>query len=140
RVAASDTASWLREGVSRTAVSADLSVRWLRDTLAPYRDAEGKLLGWEGVVTEITEQRKLADDLRRTTSMFHALVANLPAGVFFIQGPHGRTILVNARAAQLLGQREASSAGMEHLSRVYRLFRPDGSLYPAEELPVYQAL
>jgi PAS domain S-box-containing protein len=115
-------------------------VRWLRDTLAPHRDGEGRLIGWEGVVTDITEQRTLADDLRRTTSMFNALVSNLPAGVFFIQGPHGQPILLNARARQLLGQREDVSAGLEQLSQVYRLFRPDGTVYPSEELPVYLAL
>src|SRR5262249_45668770 len=54
--------------------------RWMRDTLAPHFDECGQLNGWEGVLTEITEQRHLADDLRRPTSMFHALVANLPAG------------------------------------------------------------
>jgi PAS domain S-box-containing protein len=67
-------------------------------------------------------------------------VANLPAGVFFVQGPRGQPILVNARARALLGQREDSAAGLEHLPQVYRLFRPDGALYPAEELPVYLAL
>jgi PAS domain S-box-containing protein len=117
-----------------------LRYRWLRDILAPSRDSEGRLVGWEGVVTDITEQRALADDLRRTTSMFHALVANLPTGVFFIQGPFGQPILVNARARQLLGQREDAAAGLEHLSRVYRLHRTDGTPYPVEELPVYQAL
>jgi PAS domain S-box-containing protein len=116
------------------------AVCWLRDTLAPHRAADGRLTGWEGVVSDITEQRTLADDLRRTTSMFNALVSNLPAGVFFIQGPHGTPILVNARARQLLGQREDSAAGLEHLAKVYRLFRPDGTPYPVEDLPVYQAL
>jgi len=116
------------------------AVRWVRDVLAPHFDLEGQLTGWEGAVTDITDQRVLSDDLRRTTSMLHALVANLPAGVFFVQGPEGFPILVNARARQLLGQREDASAGLEHLSRVYRLHRPDGSLYPIEELPVFQAL
>ena len=32
------------------------------------------------------------------------------------------------------------AAGLEHLSEVYRLFRSDGSPYPVEELPVFQAL
>jgi PAS domain S-box-containing protein len=114
--------------------------RWLRDTLAPHFGKDGQLSGWEGVLTDITEQRFLADDLRRTTSMFHALVANLPAGVFFVQGTGGRPILFNARARQLLGQREDASAGLEHLAEVYRLFKPDGTPYPLQELPVYQAL
>jgi PAS domain S-box-containing protein len=114
--------------------------RWLRDTLVPTLDAEGRLLGWEGILEDITEQRLLADDLRRTTSMFHALIANLPAGVFFVSARSGRPILVNQRARQLLGQREDFSAGLEHLCQVYRLHRADGSPYPPEELPVCQAL
>jgi PAS domain S-box-containing protein len=114
--------------------------RWVRDTLAPNFDPDGRLIGWEGVVTDITEQRVLADDLRRTTNMIHALVANLPTGVFFVQGPHGAPILVNARARQLLGQREDPSAGLEQLAQTYRLFRPDGTPYPVQGLPVYQAL
>ena len=70
----------------------------------------------------------------------HTLVANLPAGVFFIGGSRGRPIVVNARARHLLGQREDASAGLEHMSAVYRLHRPDGTLFPVEELPVYLAL
>jgi PAS domain S-box-containing protein len=100
----------------------------------------GWLIGWEGVLTDVTEQRVLADDLRRTTNMLHALVGNLPAGVFFVQGPLGHPILVNARARQLLGRREDMAAGLEHLVEVYRLHRPDGSPYPVEELPVVMAL
>jgi PAS domain S-box-containing protein len=115
-------------------------VRYVRDTLAPRLDDDGALVGWDGVVTDITEQRLLADDLRRTTNMFHTLVANLPAGVFFVAGSRGRPVVVNARARQLLGQREDAAAGLEHLSQVYRLFRPDGTPYPVENLPVYAAL
>ena len=114
--------------------------RWVRDTLAPHLDSEGRLIGWEGVLTDITEQRTLADDLRRTTSMLHALVGNLPTGVFFVQGPRGHPILVNARARQLLGQREDMAASLEHLTELYRFHRPDGTPYPVEELPVYLAL
>jgi PAS domain S-box-containing protein len=115
-------------------------VRYVRDTLAPRVDEDDNLIGWDGVVTDITEQRLLADDLRRTTSMFHTLVDNLPAGVFFVAGSRGRPVVVNARARQLLGQREDSGAGLEHITKVYRLFRPDGTPYPVEELPVYLAL
>ncbi len=123
-------------GESRTPVGP----RWVRDVLAPHFDAEGRLSGWDGVVTEVTEQRAMAADLRRTTSMFQALVANLPAGVFFVQGPTGHPILVNNRARQLLGRREEPAAGLERLSQAYHLHRSDGSPYPVEELPVFQAL
>src|SRR5262249_37050774 len=49
-------------------------------------------------------------------------------------------LFVNARARQLLGQREDPVAGLAHLPRVYRLHRADGSPYPWEELPVSVAL
>ncbi|MFO0967483.1 MAG: ATP-binding protein [Gemmataceae bacterium] len=114
--------------------------RWVRDTLAPNYRSDGAFEGWEGVVEDISEQRALSLSLRRTSNMFQALVSNLPTGVFFVQGPSGQPILVNARARQLLGQREENAAGWEHLSKVYRLYRPDGSEYPANELPVARAL
>jgi PAS domain S-box-containing protein len=113
---------------------------WVRDTLAPVFGADGVLEGWDGVVADITEQRALAADLRHTTSMFNTLVANLPAGVFFVHAPSGRPILVNARARQLLGQHEDPSVGLEHLARAYRLHRQDGTPYPADELPVTLAV
>ncbi len=113
-------------------------LRWVRDTLAAHRDGAGQLTGWEGVVTDITEQRMLADDLRRTSNMLSAIISDLPLGVFFVQGSQGRPTLVNARARALLGQRE--DVTLDRLATVYRLHRPDGSRYPPEELPVARAL
>lgn len=140
------TLSAEREAQSASAFSASRAAlgvppeRWLRDTLAPHYDRDGKLDGWEGVIEDITDQRTLAHDLRRATNMLHAIVSDLPAGVYFVHGPMGQPLLVNARARQLLGQREDLAAGLQHLPDVYRLHRPDGSKYPAEELPVTRAL
>jgi PAS domain S-box-containing protein len=113
---------------------------WVRDTRTPLLDDGGRLAGWEGVVEDITEQRALAVDLRHTSGMLHTLVAHLPTGVFFIQGPTGQPILVNARARQLLGQREDSAVGVAQLPALYRLHRPDGTPFPADDLPVARAL
>jgi PAS domain S-box-containing protein len=139
----------VEDGVPRSAVnvlyhlnrnSNAMTQRWVRDTLAPHYSADGSLNGWEGVVEDITEQRALAHDLRRTTNMLHALVAHLPTGVYFVHGTHGQPLLVNARARQLLGQREDLAAGLSHLPTLYRLHRSDGTPYPWEELPVCTAL
>jgi PAS domain S-box-containing protein len=116
------------------------AVVWVRDTMAPHHGAENRLDGWDGVIEDITEARALSQNVRRTSGMLQALVANLPTGVFFVQGPWGQPILVNARARQLLGQREDLSAGAAHISEIYRLHRPDGTPYPAEELPIVKAL
>jgi PAS domain-containing protein len=113
---------------------------WVRDTLMPHFGADGQLDGWEGVIEDITESRAMALELRRSSSMLNALIAHLPAGVIFVEGRHGQPILVNARARQLLGRREDASSGVGAFPDVYRLRRPDGSPYAAEDLPVFQAL
>jgi PAS domain-containing protein len=115
-------------------------VRWVRDTLTPHHTEDGLLDGWEGFVEDITERRKLSYNLRRSSQMLQALIANLPAGVFFVHGAQGYPLLANARARQLLGQREDASVPLGQLSRLYRLHRPDGSEYPPDELPVAKAL
>ncbi len=115
-------------------------VRWVRDSLTPHHTDDGLLDGWEGFVEDITERRKLSYNLRRSSQMLQALIANLPAGVFFVHGAQGYPLLANARARQLLGQREDASVPLAQLSRLYRLHRPDGSEYPPEELPVAKAL
>ncbi len=114
--------------------------RCVRDTLTPHYSDEGLMDGWEGLVEDITDQRALAQNLRRTTNMLQVLITNLPTGVYFVQAPQGYPLLVNARARQLLGQREDLSAGLAYLSKVFRLHRPDGSVYPWDELPVAKAL
>lgn len=116
------------------------TVRWLRETMTPHYSEDGVMDGWEGLIEDITDQRALSQNLRKMTNMLQALISNLPTGVYFVQGPTGNPILVNARARQLLGQREDISAGLEHLSQVYRLHKPDGSEYPWQELPVAKAL
>jgi signal transduction histidine kinase len=114
--------------------------RWLRDTLTPHYSDDGLVNGWEGLIEDITDQRALSQNLRKTTNMLQALVTNLPTGVYFVHGPQGYPLLVNARARQLLGQREDMSAGLARLSRTFSLHRTDGSEYPWEELPVCKAL
>jgi signal transduction histidine kinase len=114
--------------------------RWVRDTLTPHYAEEGLVDGWEGLIEDITQQRALSHNLRQLTSMLQVLIANLPTGVYFVQAPLGHPILVNARARQLLGQREDLSAGLAALSKVFRLHRSDGTEYPWEELPVSKAL
>jgi PAS domain-containing protein len=114
--------------------------RWVRDSMTPHYREDGLLDGWEGFVEDISEYHALSKNLRRVTGMLQALVTNLPMGVYFVQGLNGVPLLVNARARQLLGQREDLAAGVGHLSEVYRLHRPDGSLYPPDELPVSRAL
>lgn len=138
RLGVSPNSSWRPPMEGNRSPLPEPRTRWVRDVMVPRCDSAGRLIGWDGMASDITEQRVLADDLRRTSSMFLTLVGNLPAGVFFVSAKSGRPILVNQRARQLLGQREDAAAALEHLTRVYRLHTPEGEPYPSQELPVYQ--
>jgi len=47
----------------------DGEVRWVRDNFILFRDATGNLLSYDGVVTDITEHRRLEDQLRQAQKM-----------------------------------------------------------------------
>jgi signal transduction histidine kinase/integral membrane sensor domain MASE1 len=53
--------------------------RWLRDTLAPQYGPSRDLVGWDGVVSDITEQRALADELQRAQRL--ELIGRLASGI-----------------------------------------------------------
>ena len=50
------------DGIREMAMAPKVKQRWVRDTLAPQYGAAGELEGWDGVLSDITEQRDLADD------------------------------------------------------------------------------
>jgi PAS domain-containing protein len=127
-------------GAAIAAESAEgATMRWVRDTLTPRYTDDGFLDGWEGFVEDITERRRSSYNARHSSIVLQAVVSGMPAGIFLV-GPQGFPLFANARARQLLGQREDASVPLPQLSRLYRLHRPDGSEYPADELPVARAL
>jgi PAS domain S-box-containing protein len=117
-----------------------LAPRWVRDTWTPLLDAEGKIEGWDGVVFDVTVEHQNQEELDRLSKMFEALLANVHAGVVFVQGDEGQPFLINHRARQLLGLKEDPLVGLDHLVARYHLHRADGALYPTNELPISMAL
>ena len=66
------------------------------------------------------------------------ILKSVPAGVVIIEKPDGKITYVNNRAVELLG---ADPRGLEeHSIKLYRLLKPDGRVYPFEELPASRAL
>jgi PAS domain S-box-containing protein len=42
----------------------DGAVRWVRDTIILFKDASGKLLGYDGVIKDITQRRQAEEEIR----------------------------------------------------------------------------
>jgi phosphoserine phosphatase RsbU/P len=55
---------------------------WISENCRAVRDAEGKLLYYEGTVEDITLRRQTEEALRGSESLYHSLVETMPQNVF----------------------------------------------------------
>ncbi len=60
----------------------DGSVIWISENCRAMRDAQGKLLYYEGTVEDITQRRQAEQDVRSSESLYHSLVETMPQNVF----------------------------------------------------------
>ncbi|HET7845046.1 MAG TPA: PAS domain S-box protein, partial [Xanthomonadales bacterium] len=89
---------------------------WISENARAVRDAEGRVLFYEGTVIDITD--RLASDaaLRQSEAMYKVLVDNCRDGVFLIQ--RGRVVFANRALSGMLGYAEEDLRGMEYLQLV----------------------
>ena len=60
----------------------DGTVIWISENCRAVRDADGKLLYYEGTVEDITQRRQTEEALRGSESLYHSLVETMPQNVF----------------------------------------------------------
>jgi len=62
---------------------------------------EGKIVGVRGLLIDISEQKKIEDELRKSEERYRLLIESLPSGV--ILHAEGKIVFVNAAALALVG-------------------------------------
>jgi PAS domain S-box-containing protein len=62
--------------------------RWTRVLAAPLRDADGRLVKWVGMNTDITEQKETEERLRESESFYRQTIESVP-GTSFTCTPEG---------------------------------------------------
>jgi phosphoserine phosphatase RsbU/P len=77
----------------------DGSVIWIEENCRAVRDAQGKLLYYEGTVQDITQQRQTEEALQHSESLYHSLVETMPQGVFR-RDSNGKFTFVNRTYAK----------------------------------------
>jgi phosphoserine phosphatase RsbU/P len=60
----------------------DGTIIWISENCRAIRDAQGKMLYYEGTVEDITQRRQAEQDLRNSESLYHSLVETMPQNVF----------------------------------------------------------
>ncbi len=56
----------------------DGSLRWVRNNVVPHHDERGKLIGYDGLIRDITARKAAEEQLVRSEAFYHALVESLP--------------------------------------------------------------
>jgi sigma-B regulation protein RsbU (phosphoserine phosphatase) len=60
----------------------DGTIIWISENCQAVRNAEGKLLYYEGTVEDITHRRQMEQEVRNSESLYHSLVETMPQNVF----------------------------------------------------------
>ncbi len=100
--------------------------RWVRSTVVPGRDEQGRLVSYDGLVSDITERKKAEEKLVNSEAFYHSLVEHLPQNMFR-KDVFERFTFANQRFCQLLGKSLEEIIG-----------KTDWDFYPPELAAKYQ--
>lgn len=91
------------------------------------------------LVETAARERKMRDEAESHRALLETMLNQMPAGVVIAQAPSGEVFLANNEAEQILQQPVRRLRNIDEYAK-YRLFRPDGSAYCAEDLPLARSI
>lgn len=109
----------------------DGSLALLRLSIAAVRDAAGVLLHYVGIYTDVTEQHRAEEALRRAHDYQHTIIAALGEGLYCVDGD-GMLRFLNPAAERMLGWREEELLG-RNAHDAFHDRRTDGTPLPRND-------
>lgn len=98
----------------------------------------GQTSGLLVIGRDITERKRVEDTLERLRHLYGLLLTSASDGIYGID-LQGNAIFVNPAAARMLGSSSEELLG-RHMHDVAHHTKPDGTVYPSGECPIYRAL
>ncbi|MFW6114394.1 MAG: PAS domain S-box protein, partial [bacterium] len=103
--------------IERRVYRSDGDVRWIQWSTRGIRDAQGRVVEFQGVGRDVTERRMVEQALRESEERFRALVECSPMPIALVR--EGRYIYANPAAGKLLGFADpAELTGVEVMTSV----------------------
>ncbi len=81
----------------------DGTVIWISENCRAIRDAQGRLLYYEGTVEDITQRRQAEENVRNSEALYHSLVETLPQNILR-KDLQGRFTFANQQFCKTLGR------------------------------------
>ena len=83
----------------------DGSVHWYSVTKVPYYDEEGNIIGTVGISRNITDRKRVQDELAQERDLLYVLMDNIPDAIYF-KDTASRFTRINKAEARLLGVKD----------------------------------
>lgn len=118
---------------------------WVDLKTTVMRDMQGQPVGLIGIVKDITERKKLAEEANRAKEQLEAILQNVVDGITVVDA-NDRLVYVNDVIARGYGFSSATAMadslnkGMWHRHDEWTVWDERGRLVPASERPAVQAL
>jgi PAS domain S-box-containing protein len=91
-------------------VHKDGRVRWIRNTPVLHKDVRGRLVAYNGLISDITERKAVEEQQRLSEARLQAILDHSPA-VIHLKDVEGHYILINRRFEQLFHLTRESIVG-----------------------------
>ncbi len=80
----------------------DGSIRWVRNTPVPHYDSQGNLVAYDGLITDITEQKQAEEAVRESEARYRAIVEAFD-GLIYVCSQDYRVEFMNERFIERTG-------------------------------------
>ena len=77
--------------------------KWIHAVYTPDRDASGNVVGWVASVMDITERKRIEEELKAANAFLDAIIENIPLMLFIKESQSLRFMRLNRAAEDLLG-------------------------------------
>jgi PAS domain S-box-containing protein len=91
----------------------DDSEVWFSINARAVRDPDGKTVGFEGTVEDVTERKRAADRLSQSEERYRAVVEQSAEGLYLVDGDTKRILETNPALQNMLGYTAEELRGME---------------------------
>ncbi|MGA3115424.1 MAG: PAS domain S-box protein [Syntrophobacteraceae bacterium] len=119
RVLSGEAASPLEHRI----IHRDGSIRWVRNTPVPHHDEQGKLIAYDGMITNITERKQAEDALHNSKAYLAATIESIPFE-FWVMGPDGCYTMQNhisrGRYGDAIGKRPEDICPNESILSIWQ--------------------
>src|SRR5439155_6748927 len=108
--------------------------------------ADGRVLGNFGISKDITERKRIEQEMRSLMEQavagrarFQAVLEQMPAGVAIAEAPSGKLVLANAQLARIWRVDAIAPNDIGEYGQ-YEGYRPDGRRYEPEDWPLARSI